>query len=291
LNGLIQRWFGSKAAPPALAEAVAELDKLAARKPSLATGCQVLRQTLEALFADEVAEAPPSLDPASAHEKLAAGLTLLRGVPVALDGKSLRSRWLAVCQAVATQNGNAKAVADAYSSIEVEALLAEVLAGRPEAVHARADTMGLDAALTGTVFRLAVFPVLASIAAALESLRAGLVWEQGSCPTCGSWPLLAELRGLDQNRFLRCGLCASDWPFPRLRCPFCSTSDHQHLGYFQIEGEESRYRAATCDACHGYVKTAFTLEALSPPRLLVADLATLHLDLAAADRGFFVASL
>jgi FdhE protein len=99
---------------------------------------------------------------------------------------------------------------------------------------------------------------------------------------------LAEFRGLEQNRFLRCGLCAADWQFPRLRCPFCDNQDHRELGFFHVEGEEGRHRAATCESCHGYVKTVSSLDRLSVPDLLVADLATLHLDLAAADRGYFV---
>ena len=53
-------------------------------------------------------------------------------------------------------------------------------------------------------------------------------------------------------------------------------------------GEENRCRAATCDACHGYVKMVSSLDGLAEARLLVTDLATLHLDLAAADRGFYV---
>ena len=47
-------------------------------------------------------------------------------------------------------------------------------------------------------------------------------------------------------------------------------------------------RAGTCAVCQGYVKWASTIFALSEPQLLVADLATVHLDLAAAERGFFV---
>jgi hypothetical protein len=41
--------------------------------------------------------------------------------------------------------------------------------------------------------------------------------------------------------------------------------------------------------CRGYVKVISTLAPLSAPQLLIADLTSLHLDLAAAaDRGFFV---
>ena len=43
---------------------------------------------------------------------------------------------------------------------------------------------------------------------------------------------------------------------------------------------------ATCDACRTGIKTLSTLSMLPPLMLLVADAATLHLDLAAADRGY-----
>jgi formate dehydrogenase maturation protein FdhE len=58
----------------------------------------------------------------------------------------------------------------------------------------------------------------------------------------------------------------------------------RHL--LHAEGQETRYRAATCEECGGYVKMLTTLSALPPLHLLVADAATLHLDLAAAQRGY-----
>jgi FdhE protein len=98
--------------------------------------------------------------------------------------------------------------------------------------------------------------------------------------------LLGEFRGLEQDRWLRCGLCAAGWEFPRLACPFCDNRDHHRLGHLHVEGEEARRRASTCEECRGYVKAVATLGALSAPGLLVADLATVHLDLAAAERGY-----
>jgi FdhE protein len=102
------------------------------------------------------------------------------------------------------------------------------------------------------------------------------------------WPLLGEFRGLEQTRVLRCALCAAGWEFARLRCPFCDNRDHNQLGYLHAEAEQERCRAATCDPCRGYVKMVATLDTLSMPRLLVADVATLHLDLAAAEHGYFI---
>ena len=138
--------------------------------------------------------------------------------------------------------------------------------------------------LTANLVRFTLFPTLVALNAALAALRMGLSWRRGYCPTCGSWPLLAEFRGLEQDRWLRCGLCASEWEFPRLACPFCDNHDHHTLEFVHVEGEEGRYRATTCGVCRGYVKTTATLAALSPLRLLVADAATLHLDLAMAER-------
>jgi FdhE protein len=91
---------------------------------------------------------------------------------------------------------------------------------------------------------------------------------------------------LEQIRWLRCGLCAAQWELSRLRCPYCAGSDHRRLGYLHVEGEEGRYRAATCDECGRYTKMVSALTPLSPAQLLVTDLATVHLDLLAADQGF-----
>jgi len=71
-----------------------------------------------------------------------------------------------------------------------------------------------------------------------------------------------------------------------LSCPFCGTRDHHLLGYLHVDGEEGKYRAATCEACRGYIKMISTLGPLSGPQLLVAELATMHLDLAALARNY-----
>ncbi|MBI3409018.1 MAG: formate dehydrogenase accessory protein FdhE [Planctomycetes bacterium] len=270
----------------AIAEGLAELGKLAKRRPSLADSCATLRDILTAILSAPAVESPPCLDEIFCRDKLASGIPLLRGEKVTLDAPSFRHRWRAVCEAAARQNPGARGLADAFA--DPQHLFDEVLAGRPESVHEAADAVSIDPSMTATILRLTSFPVLAKVAADLEPSRRQASWEHGCCPTCGSWPLLGEFRGLEQLRFLRCGLCASEWGFPRLCCPFCGIRDHRELGYLHIEGEEARFRAATCNACMGYVKMASTLAALSPPQLLVAELATVHLDMAAAERGYLV---
>ncbi|MCI0457826.1 MAG: formate dehydrogenase accessory protein FdhE [Gemmataceae bacterium] len=291
-KGFLNKLLGRSTEPPAhLAGPLADLARLAQERPALAAPAAVLSEVLPVLFAEPVRDSSPVLVPEQASDKLAGGLPLLRGQPGVLDEKGFRHRWQEVCAAVGKQHGGAtdalvKAVTT--GALHPQELLESVLAGRPESIPVRAEAHGLDVGLMATVLRLTLFPVVTRWAEALAPLREGMNWERGFCPTCGSWPLLAEFRGLEQVRFLRCGLCASGWEFPRLACPFCGCRDHRQLGYLHAEGEEASRRAATCDACRGYVKTTATLALLTAPGLLVADVATLHLDLAAAERGYFV---
>jgi FdhE protein len=285
----LQRWFGGRPEPPKhLASAFDELDKLARARPTLASSCQALQAILPELFGESPgAQAPlPLLE--SARSKLAEGIPLLRDVPLIIDEDALRRRALAVCAAVDQKDAETLTDELCKKTWAPAALLKEVLAGRPETVSAQAESLGLDAELLATVLRLAALPALAPIASAAAEVRHGIAWDHGYCPTCGSWPLLAESRGLEQMRFLRCGWCACAWEGSRLRCAFCGNQDHRTLGYFHVEGEEDRMRAATCDECRGYVKVVATLFALAAPQLLVADLSTLHMDLVAAERGYFI---
>jgi FdhE protein len=308
---LLGKWFGRRPAPPThLTAAIEDVEKLARNRPSLQRSCKVLATLVVELFAEPATDKPPLLAAEDAQAKLAEGIPLLRGVPAAaslqlaeaapsasyklaattvtVDETAFRRRFLAVCAAMQQKDGEVLADEVCEKNLDPISLLGEVLSGRPETVSMQAEAHGLDPSLVATVLRLTALPVLARFAEDSGHLRQGLRWEYGYCPTCGSWPLLAEARGLEQLRFLRCGLCGTAWEGGRFRCLYCGNQDHRSLGYFHVEGEEDRLRAATCDVCHGYVKVISTLSALSLPHLLIADLSSLHLDLAAADRGFFV---
>ena len=111
-------------------------------------------------------------------------------------------------------------------------------------------------------------------------------WPRGYCPVCGAWPSLAEIRGIERERRLRCGACAADWALPLLRCAYCDELDHEKLGALHAEGEEHLRRVETCESCHGYLKTVTTFDALTARALLLGDIATIELDLVARDRGY-----
>jgi len=284
-DSFLRRWFGGKAAPPSVEEARAELDRVLAERPAFETPLRWLRELLPDLVPIPDPPAVAELTPDRARAKLAGGVPLLRGEYLALDVKAFRKRWQRACAALG-QPGKPLAGALRRGKLEPADMTAAVLAGQPETVRDRAEAIGLDAALAAAVLRYVLFPVFTSLEAALAPMRQGAGWEHGSCPTCGSWPLLGEYRGLDQSRYLRCGLCAAGWEVPRLWCPFCGNRDHERLQLLHAEGEETKYKAALCDACRGCVKMVTTLSALPPLPLLVADAATLHLELAATERGY-----
>jgi len=116
--------------------------------------------------------------------------------------------------------------------------------------------------------------------------RVPVGWAHGYCPICGGWPALAEIRELDGNRHLRCALCGSDWRTEWLRCPFCGERDHERLGSLVSPDRRERQTIEVCEGCRGYVKTITTLAPLRPEHVVVEDLATLVLDVAALERGY-----
>jgi FdhE protein len=281
----LRRLFGGKPAAPAADEARAEIDRVLADRPHLAGPLGWLRA-----IADDLVPAPGFVTVQqpwlmAPREKLIAGVPLLRGEPVTVDAAEFARRWKRAADALENCPAGL-AAAPKRGTLDPPALLAALLDGQPDQLREAAGRAGFDPGLGATLTRFTLFPGFVAISDAAVSLRQGVPWECGFCPACGSPPLLAEFRGLDQSRFLRCGLCAASWEVPRQWCPACDNRDHETLGFLAKEGEETRYRVATCDVCRSGVKTLSTLSALPPLLLLVADAATLHLDLAAADRGY-----
>jgi formate dehydrogenase formation protein len=111
-------------------------------------------------------------------------------------------------------------------------------------------------------------------------------WAARYCPICGGAAALGELRGLDGGRRLRCGGCGGDWPTDWLRCPFCGEADHDQLGSLMSPDSLERQSIDVCDGCGSYVKTLTTLTAIPPEHVVVQDLATAVLDVAALERGY-----
>lgn len=248
------------------------------------------RRAWERLRSAPPAAALPAGAPEEARERFASGIPLLIAARPAFAGDApleLLADLAALARASFSPAG-AEAIerAGRRRAPAAREALEAALRRDPAALEAAAARVGAPPALTASLCELAVSPSLGALAAGAAGLLAAAPWSRGWCPVCGSWPLLGELRAADRGRWLRCGLCAAEWPFARSECPFCGESDHRRLTALSLEGEEEFRRAELCDGCTGYVKSLARLAPIPPELLPVEDLATAYLDVLALDAGY-----
>jgi FdhE protein len=276
------------AASPEVRESRVRLDRLAVERPELADLVRLYRELLPLLFGRATPVRVPSISPDGISEKVTSGVPILRGAPLEFDDAAARVAWRELCAVVArvraTDTHQSVALGLA-AQIDPGAALRKILASGPQAFLADfGSTVPAEAVLTS--LRFWALPRLAALAKQSEQYWIKLGWSHGYCPACGSWPILAEFRGLEQFRWLRCGLCGSGWQVDRLFCPFCESRNHRQLQDLFVDGQQEKYRVTTCDVCRGFVRGVSTLTALTASGLLVAELETLHLELIAQERGY-----
>ncbi len=150
---------------------------------------------------------------------------------------------------------------------------------------ALATAAGADPKSVRVVAHMAALPLLQACGRRLAP-DVPAAWWEGYCPVCGAWPTLAEYTGLERKRQLRCGRCGTGWAIPILRCVFCDETQHDNLGYLTPEEGEQMRKVEVCATCHGYLKAVTTVRPLPPWAILLDDLMTVHLDVAALERGY-----
>ena len=254
------------------AEAAARLDALERAHPEWRPWVELLRVTFRAT-ADPGAD---TLQPDDGLHVSVPGDPLLHGRVVRVDARRLERRLERLGELVGLSP---------VAQADVLELAHAVLRQDGPVIERAAEARASDPVVLETVVNLAVWPLLQACGRELRGqIPSG--WTQGYCPVCGAWPVLAELRGLERARCLRCGRCGADWQRPRLACVYCDERDHTRLGSLVIAGRLEGRMVDTCASCHGHLKSQTTLLALAPQELLVADLETVELDLAAWERGF-----
>jgi FdhE protein len=157
------------------------------------------------------------------------------------------------------------------------------LYGDDERLHALSGTSGVAAEPFAALAALLPLPFLHACARSVDA--APTSWGEGYCPCCGAWPVFAETCGIERTRYLRCGRCAIAWEAGCLHCPYCAATDHAALGSLRIE-DDPRSTIEVCDHCKGYLKVFQTLAPVKAAEVLLADIGTVELDLAAAEYGY-----
>jgi FdhE protein len=183
-----------------------------------------------------------------------------------------------------TETGNA--ILRAPAGIRAELLRRTAGQGDLEAISAGLGYAGPDLVFFSRGF---LQPVVEALADGSEVDGSGTAAEtEGACPRCG-WPpqaaVLCDDGAAQGRRTLVCGLCATEWSFPRVRCPSCGETDAGKLVLHEAESVPG-LRLAECQSCQGYLKEVdLRREGHAIP--VVEDLATPELDLWAGERGLW----
>jgi len=169
--------------------------------------------------------------------------------------------------------------------IDVDRLLGEVML--PKAPHT--DDVSSSLKLSRDIL---VFLVRASIQPFLEEMALKLAaqfdhgeWNKGTCPICGSSPIVSELSGEQGKRMWICSLCGHRWEARRMGCPFCGREDPESHRYLFVEGDET-VRIDVCEGCRKYIKTVDSRKLDLGIFPLVEYMGTIHLDVLAQQEGY-----
>ena len=233
--------------------------------------------------AARVALGTAPLPPRDDHgEEFLAGVPLLRSEGAAVDLEPVGAATVALARAVASDAEPGR-LRDEASALDA------ALRSEPDAARRVADFLLGDESWSppspGLLRYLgwaAAARWLRPVVEAFEGSEADERWGRGWCPTCGSRPAMAHLSESESSRARRlcCGMCGTRWQYPRTRCPFCE-EDSQKLSIVAVQGEGG-LRIDWCPACRGYLKT---YAGRGDETLMLSDWSSLHLDLAARDRG------
>jgi FdhE protein len=212
---------------------------------------------------------------------------LLHGRTLEIDADGVHQLLLRLLSIAARGDVAGGATLRDYRPSQAEAVATLMAAVRQQSLElsSMAEAAGVDRGALTSVAHLTAYPLLQACGRLLRD-QLPAFWPHGYCPVCAAWPILAERRGLDRSRRMRCGRCAGEWEIQWLCCVYCGERDHERLGSLVPDDTGEMLKVETCANCRGYLKSLATLQGMDPFELLLRDLETVELDLAALDRGF-----
>jgi FdhE protein len=261
-----------------------QIDTLSQAQPEAGPWLAVLEATL-AESADSVWDAAAAT--AMLYPERTPGMPLLAGARIPVDRHRV-DRWVRRLLALAGEAGSAAIPLRAAAhedALDAIAILEAAINGDGDRLEGIAQSFGLEPETLGAVAPLAAMPLLQALRRRFGS-AVDPRWSEGVCPVCGEWPTLAEQRGLERARRLRCARCGGDWAQPGIRCPYCDTAGHEHRAALVPEEDRESRRVETCASCRGYLKNLSTLRAWAGDEVVLADLASIDLDLVAMARDY-----
>ncbi len=236
---------------------------------------------------------PTGMDGAEISKNVGQGIPAFESVEITFDldeGVKLFSKLLDILAVQdADLSAEAKKIAAAAESgdLDVSKFLNAMLEeGGVEYIEDVASRMETDPQMLSALAVGSIRQYMEKLAEMTRPLFSADEWLKPFCPVCGNPPYIAELRGKEGERILHCSLCASEWPYYRLRCSSCGNQDHETLRFLYNEKEGPECRADVCDECRQYLKAIDRRDAAEPLVMEVEDWGTLHIDMLAEKEGF-----
>ena len=223
----------------------------------------------------------------SGRREMEAAAPLLSGTIVRIDEDAARRMLLRLVD-IASRGGTAKMAAlrpALGGGLEIAVLFRASLRHDTDTVATLAATASADADALQAVVSLVAVPFLHACARAWRP-AVPMAWMQGYCPICASWPAFAEMRGIERSRMLRCGRCGSEWHGAILRCAYCGNHDHNELATLVAGQNGSTGDVEACRRCRQYVKVLTRLQGCAPGEVMLEEMATVDLDIAAIQSGY-----
>ena len=258
------------------------MDALKKQRPEWIPWLAVVEESLRETTHSRWEATVPDVSSPSAN-----GTPLLSGVTLNVDAGAVRRVFDLLIAAAARSGAPRMATLGRArrADVDVLALLRSSLRQQGDDAAALASASAADADALQAVVALLALPVLQACNRRWSSLTPKS-WTQGYCPICGSWPAFAEVRGIERTRYLRCGRCGGEWQASILHCGYCQTVDHNDLVALVPENAPGPGAIDACKRCQGYVKTFTRLQGCAPDAVMLEDLKTVDLDIAALEQGF-----
>ena len=234
---------------------------------------------------------PPRINEDHVRLKAKEGFPILSKGEFSIDHRLASRLFRSICRIAKGENEKLKGEVGKIEralrrkEIDLKTCLTKALKGDQDYLSRIATDGGIDKGLMNFLLHTTIKPFVEVIASHLRDKVDEDLWDKGYCPICGSQPLMGELGGGEGKRIWSCSFCGNQWRGKRLMCPFCENTDHRTLRYFYTEKERA-YRIDICDKCKRYIKTVDSRQLPDKIFLPIEDLATLHLDILAAEKGF-----
>ena len=239
----------------------------------------------------DIALEPIQLSPATLETRQREQSSLVAPSAFRIDYASSERLLTQLCDLVVAHRTEIQAAAETvrqavtHGRLNPPALFESLLQDQDGALHDTAAAIGTDDKALAFLAYNAIQPSLALCAEQLAVyLDADAVWNKRYCPVCGGTPALAVL-GMAGQRELHCRYCRHAWRAPRIFCALCENTQNNELHYFFAE-QEKDLRVDVCDRCKGYLKSVDSREVSRPIFPPLEHVASLHLDIIAADKGF-----